>query len=291
MDSDTNADYYRDESPETALRDTRASIDHISKIDPNHELIRPIITPRFAPSCTSQTLKQLGQLVSRAGLHSQTHISENKKEIELVKKLFPDAEHYAGVYDDHDLLTPRMILAHAVHLSAEERRLIKARDAKISHCPISNTALSSGLCPVRQLLDEGISVGLGTDVSGGYSPSVLEAARQASLVSRTIAMSEDDRAKLSVEEVLYLATRGGAKVVGLEDGIGGFEVGKQWDAQLIQLATVSDDGGVAGCMLDEGPVDVFGWESWEEKVAKWVFCGDDRNTRKVWVKGRLVHQI
>lgn len=254
-------------------------------------IIRPIIAPRFAPSCTSQSLKQLGQLALEAGLPSQTHISENKDEIELVKKLFPDAEHYAGVYDDHDLLTPRMILAHAVHLSAEERRLIKMRNAKISHCPISNTALSSGLCPVRQLLDDGITVGLGTDVSGGYSPSILEAARQASMVSRTIAMSGDERAKLSVGEVLYLATRGGAKVVGLEYDIGVFEVGMQWDAQLIQLAAVSDGGAGANRMCDESPVDIFGWETWEEKVAKWLFCGDDRNTRRVWIKGRLVHQI
>ncbi|KAI9873191.1 MAG: hypothetical protein M1830_000737 [Pleopsidium flavum] len=291
MDSDINAEYYRDESLESAIENTRASINHIENVDPNHDLIRPIITPRFAPSCTSKLLKQLGQLALEADILSQTHISENKNEIELVKRLFPDAEHYAGVYDDYGLLTPRMILAHAVHLSAEERRLIKMRKAKISHCPISNTALSSGLCPVRQLLDDGITVGLGTDVSGGYSPSILEAARQASMVSRTLAMNGDERAKLSVEEVLYLATRGGAKVVGLENEIGGFEVGMQWDAQLVRLATVSDSGPGAQGMHHEGPVDIFGWEAWEEKVAKWVFCGDDRNTRKVWVKGRLVLQI
>jgi len=93
MDSDLNTDYYRDESPERAIEHTRASINYIRKIDPNHDLIRPIITPRFAPSCTSQSLKQLGQLALEAGLPSQTHISENKDEIELVKKLFPDAEH------------------------------------------------------------------------------------------------------------------------------------------------------------------------------------------------------
>ena len=286
MDNDTNPDYYRDESPEKAMKDTRASIEHIKKIDPNHTLIKPIITPRFAPSCTSQLLKQLGELSTQENLPSQTHISENKSEIELAKKLFPYSKHYAGVYDDHGLLTPRMILAHAVYLTEEERQLIKKREAKVSHCPISNTAISSGLCPVRQLLDDGITVGLGTDVSGGYSPSILAAARHASLVSRTIAMTGNDKAKLSVEEVLYLATRGGAKVVGLADRTGGFEVGKQWDAQLVRLATVDQ----VGAVNEEIPVDIFAWETWEEKVAKWVFGGDDRNTRKVWVKGRLVHE-
>ena len=287
MDSDVNPDYYRDGSLETAIEDTRATIDHIRKIDPGYTLIQPVITPRFAPSCTSQLMRQLGELSSHEDLPCQTHISENKSEIELVKKIFPNAKHYAGVYDNHGLLTPRMILAHAVHLTPDERRLIKERDAKISHCPISNTAVSSGLCPVRTLLDEGITVGLGTDVSGGYSPSILEAARHASLVSRAIAMSGDDKAKLSVEEVLYLATRGGAAVVGLEKVIGGFDVGKHWDAQLVQLATVVD-GEAEGYGK---PVDIFGWETWEEKVAKWVFGGDDRNTRWVWVKGRSVHKL
>ena len=106
------------------------------------------------------------------------------------------------------------------------------------------------------------------------------------LVSRHVAMEGDDKAKLSVEEVLYLATRGGAQLVGLEGKVGGFEVGMEWDAQLVGLAEVDGDGSVE----DDGDVDVFGWESWEEKVAKWLFNGDDRNTRKVWVKGRLVHE-
>lgn len=286
LDSDVNPDYYRDESPGKAIQDTRASNEHIRKIDPDYALIKPIVTPRYAPSCTSQLMKRLGELSDQEDLPTQTHISENKSEIELVKELFPDSRHYAGVYDDHGLLTSRMILAHAVHLTAEERQLIKKREAKISHCPISNTAISSGLCPVRQLLDDGITVGLGTDVSGGYSPSILAAARHASLVSRTIAMDGDDKAKLSVGEVLYLATRGGAKVVGLADAIGGFEVGMQWDAQLVQLDMVDQDGAPS----HDGPVDIFGWETWEGRVAKWVFGGDDRNTRRVWVKGKLVHK-
>jgi guanine deaminase len=136
------------------------------------------------------------------------------------------------------------------------------------------------------MLNEGLTLGLGTDVSGGYTPSILAEAREAVFVSRHVAMAEGDEAKLSVEEVLYLATRGGAKVVSLEDRIGGFEVGKDWDAQMIGLAGVGDTIG-----LDQkaGLVEVFGPESWEEKVAKWVYTGDDRNSVAVWVKGRLVH--
>ncbi|RDW77035.1 guanine deaminase-1 [Coleophoma cylindrospora] len=283
MDTDLQPDFYRDSSAESALADTKATIAHIASIDPTHSLICPIITPRFAPSCSSPLMHSLGALQKETNLPIQTHISENKNENELVKKLFPDAASYTDVYDSHGLLCPKTILAHAVHITEEEAALIKKRQAKISHCPASNSAITSGTAKVRWMLEKGLDVGLGTDMSGGYSASILEAARQALLVSRHVAMGGDDKAKLSIEEVLYLATRGGAKVVGLEDKIGGFEVGKEWDAQLIALGSVDNES-----KGDKGLVDIFGWESWEEKIAKWVFNGDDRTTSAVWVKGRLV---
>ena len=123
-----------------------------------------------------------------------------------------------------------------------------------------------------------------------------------------------DLKKLSVEECLYLATRGGAACLNLSDKIGAFEIGMEWDAQLIQLSTVpppnnqSEEGGVKGerdieigeddemgmgvvdDADDEGVVELWGKETWGEKVAKWLFCGDDRNTRRVYVRGRLVYE-
>jgi len=292
--------YYRDESPAAALAATRASIAHIEAIDPTLSLVRPVLTPRFAPSCSAPLLKGLGALAAeRPDLPIQTHISENKNEIALVKELFPPSatgapdDSYASVYDAFGLLTDRTILAHGVHLSEFEAELIAKRGAKVSHCPCSNSAITSGAARVRWLLEKGVTCGLGTDMSGGYSPSVLEAARLAALVSRHVAMGGDDKAKLTVEEVLYLATRGGAEVVGLQERVGRFEVGMDWDAQLVGLGTVDAEGGVEGVEEGEeedGNVDVFGWESWAERVAKWVYNGDDRNTRKVWVKGRLVHE-
>jgi guanine deaminase len=116
--------------------------------------------------------------------------------------------------------------------------------------------------------------------------------------------TSNNRESLSVEEALYLATRGGAKSLGMQEELGGFEKGMFWDAQMISLGgTVGTDGRgedanvVNGeCRSLEhdsdspaGPVDVFGWETWEEKVAKWVWTGDDRNVKAVWVAGRLVH--
>ena len=323
MDTELNPDYLRDESPEQAVQDTKATIAHIDSIDPTHALISPIITPRFVLSCSSQLLSGLGTLARESNLPIQTHLSENTSEIALVRKLYPDHDSYSHVYDTHGLLTSNTVLAHCVHLSSEERTLIKERQSKVSHCPVSNTSISSGLCPVRELLDAGIDVGLGTDVSGGYSTSILVAAREAAMVSRTLAAltpeepesSEDDdknkqprehepaappnhstsakdRKKLSVEECLYLATKGGAKCLGLESKIGGFEVGMLWDAQFVALddAEEGDDDGEDAASEHRGPVQLWGQEDWGNKVAKWLFCGDDRNTKMVFVGGRLVHQ-
>lgn len=292
-------DYYRDESAGQAVEDSRASLEFIRELGRRGQadgegdgagleghLVQGIVTPRFAPSCSEEAMRGLGELAREWGVRVQTHVSENRDEVEMVRGMWPDRRDYVDVYDEMGLLGERTVLAHAIWLSEEERRVIKERRTKISHCPCSNTCLTSGTAKVRTLLDDGIDVGLGTDVSGGYSGSMLEEVRQAILVSRHVAMEEGDKAKLSFEEGLWLATRGGAKVLGLEDRVGGFEVGMEWDSQMIDLGNVSEDGALGE---DDGLVDVYGEEKWNDVVAKWVYTGDDRNTQAVWVKGRLVH--
>lgn len=103
----------RDTSAGESVTATKANIAHIQSLDPNGNLVKPIITPRFAPSCTEQALSDLGALAAehKPPLHIQTHISENKDEIAWVKELFPDSANYADVYDKANLLTPRTILA------------------------------------------------------------------------------------------------------------------------------------------------------------------------------------
>lgn len=321
MDRNAPDNYIDKGGPAAVLARTMETIDHMRTIDPEGDIVAPILTPRFAPACTPETMSRLGDVARDQDLRIQTHISENVGEIALVREQYPDSRDYASVYDMFGLLTKRTVLAHAVHLTDDEVALVAKRGAKVAHCPCSNSALTSGECPVRWLLDRDIDVGLGTDVSGGYAPSILEAARLASLVSRHLAMpynSQGDAARapsdvdkkrreeatLGVEEVLHLATRGGAKVLGLDHKVGGFEVGMEWDAQLVGLNMVADNGddegddesnsnngcGVIVADPHEGNVDVFGWETWDERIAKWLFNGDDRNTKMVWVKGRLVHQ-
>ena len=298
-------DYYKDESVSAAVANTKDTIAYIKSIDPNYQVVSPIVTPRFAVTCSRDMMSELGKLAKEEDIPIQTHVSENESEIDFVNTCFPECGGYTKVYDDYGLLTPRTILAHAVHLSGEELKLIKSRRAGLSHCPVSNSALGSGVARVRDWVDEGVDIGLGTDVSGGYSPSILEAARQALLVSRILAQREGvERHKLSVAEVLWFATRGGARVVGLEGKVGGFEVGMEWDAVLVGLGGVNGVGEVGFDNEEEqkvvvgneqglgmGGVDLFGLQNnWEDRVAKWVYTGDDRNNLGVWVGGRLVYQ-
>lgn len=284
-------DFYKDESEEQSKERDLEVIDYIKKIDPTYEIISPIFTPRFAPSCTHSSMKWMGDMMKKTGLPCQTHISENANEIAWVKELFPQCKNYTDVYDTAGVLGDRTILAHAIHLTQEELDVIKARKSGISHCPISNSSITSGEAPIRKYMDQGIKVSLGTDVSGGFAASVLETARQTLLVSRHVSMkSSSENDKLSVDEVLCLATLGGAQVCGLQDKLGNFEVGKKWDALLIDLE------------CQDSPVDVFEWqeikqqdgdsdkaiERMENLIAKWLFGGDNRNVANVWVNGQLV---
>jgi guanine deaminase len=153
---------YVEPSPEHSVQATEQLIDHIHSLTPlptSSPLVHPIITPRFAISCSDVLLSSLGSLAAKhPNMAIQTHISENATEIELTKKLFPDAPHYAGVYDMFGLLREGTILGHACHLTEDEIELVKLRDAGIAHCPTSNFNIRSGMARVGRYLDRGIKV-------------------------------------------------------------------------------------------------------------------------------------
>lgn len=174
---------YVEASADASLADTQTLIAHIRGLaaaaaaPSNHTtpaLVQPVLTPRFAISCTPELLTGLGELAKAdPALTIQTHIAENDSEIKLTKELFPPEilpplpdgrprghTTYAGVYDAYGLLRDNTVLAHAVHLEPEEVTLIKARNAGVSHCPTSNFNLRSGCAQVGMLLDRGIKVGL-----------------------------------------------------------------------------------------------------------------------------------
>lgn len=146
--------------------------------DTTFPLVQPILTPRMAISCTPELLQHISDTAHSFDppLAIQTHLSENHKEIETTLELFPHCETYTAVYDHFKLLTRGTILAHCVHLTKEERKMIKQREAGVSHCPSSNFFIQSGCARVREMLDDGINVSIpescshrrsvGADVSG-----------------------------------------------------------------------------------------------------------------------------
>ncbi|KAJ7172322.1 hypothetical protein C8R46DRAFT_1348764 [Mycena filopes] len=284
---------YIEPSPEASISATKALISHIKRLPANprftEPLVQPILTPRFAISCTSPLLVSLGELAaSDPNLRIQTHISENPAEVTFAMSLFPECSSYAHVYDSTGLLRANTILAHAVHLTEDEIELVATRKAGISHCPTSNFNLNSGVAPIGTYLDRGIKVGLGTDVSGGYSLSILNAVQNASIASKVIAMrhrgepTPDKFAnrQLSVASLLYLATLGGAEVCNLENSIGSFAVGKSFDALIVNVR--HDTGNPALWSKDSAP------SSLEGMLEQFFFCGDDRNISHVYVQGQLI---
>ncbi len=149
---------YVEPSVSSSIDATNALISHIRSL-PFPRLVEPVLTPRFAMSCSRPLMSKLGDIASAdPSLRIQTHISENQEEVRQTLKLFPEATSYTDVYDRHGLLGPRTILAHAIYLGENEIALLKERDAGVSHCPTSNFNLRSGVCPVGELMDHGIKV-------------------------------------------------------------------------------------------------------------------------------------
>ncbi len=133
-------------------------------------------------------------------------------------------------------------MAHCIHLSPAEIALLRARQTKIAHCPSSNFDLMSGIMSVHDMRAAGLDVGLGTDVSGGYSPAILDSIRQAIIASKALHIgSPDTQPPLNFRQGLYLATVGGSRTLGLSDKIGTFHVGKQFDALVIDPTVPSAD--------------------------------------------------
>jgi guanine deaminase len=162
MDRNSPADYI--ETAESSLQTTKSFIAHFETLPPPPQdqppLVQPIITPRFALSCTGPLLHSLGELAKSQtpSIAIQTHLSENMKEIASTLSEFPDCEVYTEVYDKAGLVGDGTILAHCVHLEQKEMEILRDRKAGVSHCPVSNMNLNSGVAEVRKLLDMGIKV-------------------------------------------------------------------------------------------------------------------------------------
>ncbi|KAL0868434.1 hypothetical protein ABMA27_007932 [Loxostege sticticalis] len=276
MNLKNDAGYYNDTKKE--LAEVERFVEAV--LEYKNDLVQPILTPRFAVSCDDELMSGLADISDKYECRIQSHISENHSEIEYVLKINPDCESYAHVYDKNRILNNRCIMAHAIHLTDNELQTMVHKGVAIAHCPASNTRLCSGLCPVRKYLDSHLVVGLGTDVSGGDSATILDAMRRTMDVSAHLEMKGNKGFAISWIEAFYLATLGGAKALKLDHKIGSFEVGKEFDALLIDPYAV------------DGPIDKHAYSvsgNAEEHVInllqKFIYVGDDRNIAQVYVKG------
>lgn len=199
----------------------------------NFACTKPIITPRFIPTCTDELMHKLKEIQVEYNLPMQSHLSENFGEIAWVQELCPSSKFYGDAYNNFglfgdDVLT---IMAHCVHSNDEEIALMKQNNVFVAHCPQSNTNLSSGIAPVRKYLDNNLKVGLGSDIAGGSALSIFRAMVDAIQASKLRWRLVDDTQKpLTAKEAFYLATKGGGEFFGK---VGSFEAGYEFDAVVI----------------------------------------------------------
>lgn len=270
MDRNATPDL-QEESAEASLADTeewlKAALD-----GGRYANTKPILTPRFIPSCTDGLMRGLKAIQQKYGLPLQSHLSENQGEVAWVKELNPGAGSYAEAYNDFGLFggdTPS-VMAHCVWVDEGEMALMGKQGVFAAHCPQSNMNLSSGIAPVRGFLDRGIPVGLGSDVAGGCHTSIFRAMSDAIQVSKLYWRLIDQTAKaLTLEEAFYLGTMGGGAFFGK---VGTFLPGYEFDALVV------DDGGLSGA----NPLDL------ESRLARIVYQPERCAILKKYVKGKNI---
>ncbi len=280
--ADECPDYYRDASPDEAIEGTRALIEYINNHPDNFEKkVLPVITPRFVPSCTDATLEGLGALAKECGCHVQTHCSESDWAHGYVLSRY-------GVTDTEalyrfGLLGRRTVLAHANFLTDDDMEKVREREAAVAHCPLSNVYFANAVFPLKAALDKGMHVGLGTDISGGPSASMLENCRGAILMSRALESGVDPKrdaearasygpAQIDFRDAFYIATAGGG--VALDLPIGQFKPGYFFDAIVID--TKAPKGSVR--LFDE-------FDSGEQILQKIINTASKPNIATAWVGG------
>ena len=234
--------------------------------------LRYAITVRFAVTSTEAQLRAAGELAAaHPDCHVHSHLSETEDEIALVHRLFPWAADYTAVYDRFGLLGPRSVFAHGVHLSERECARLHETGSAIVHCPTANTFLGSGLFDAGRLarVERPVRIGIGTDVGGGTSYSMLgtlgEAYKVAMLTGRMP----------TAHDLFHLATRGNALRLGLGDEIGSLEPGR-W-ADLVVL-----DPAATPVLADRHALS----EGVEDTLFALAILGDDRAVRATYVAGR-----
>ncbi|MEO0496586.1 MAG: guanine deaminase [Pseudomonadota bacterium] len=277
-------DFYRDPSTLAALDGTRAFIEDVRALPGNEQAtVKPVVTPRFIPSCTDKCLEGLGEIAAETKTHVQTHVSESDWEHNYVLERHGKSDTQS--LSDFGLVTRHSVLAHGPMLSADDMDQLVAQGAAVAHCPLSNIYFSNAVFPLRAALAKGLHVGLGTDISGGPSPSLLENARHAVHSSRMLEEGVDPSlhgdvrgtpdSRIDFVTALYLATRGGG--IALDLPIGSFDPGHRFDAIVVDI---SAPGSNIAQVLEDLPL--------KDRVQQIVFNAGRQNIAEVWVDGQVV---
>ena len=254
------------ETTEESVRETLRWLDGC-----HFEHVKPIITPRFTPSCTDELMTQLGKLANERGLYVQSHLSENTNEIAWVRELHPDCTQYWETYNKYGMWKDHTLMAHCVHSDERERRAIKDAGVVVVHCADSNVNICSGICPVRQMVREGLWVTLGSDIAGGAQLPMYKVITMSIRTSKARRFTDEWHPDfLTVSEGYYLGTTAGHKYFGAGDG---FAVGDRLHAVVI------DDGDFPEAAH---PLTV------QERFERAIYMTHWHNIVSVWSDGREV---
>lgn len=258
---------------ENAEADLESNKHLISKWLGKDDRLAIALTPRFAPACSEKLLEHLADLrAAYPDLYVQTHHAESPAEIAWVKSLFPNDSDYLAVYERFNLLGPKTVLAHCIHLTERERLKIAETKSKVAHCPTSNLFLGSGLFNMNSFAQQRITVGLGSDIGAGTSLSPWHTMAEAYKIQQLRGHS------MSPVELFYLATLGGADCLGLPH-VGNFEKGRKADFQVIDVSSHR----LLSQRFEQTKSNL-------ERLFALIMLGDDRVVEQVYVDGKEVYR-
>ena len=270
VNMDRNSPSYLTENYKKSLEETEYFIKKYNKPD---SMVKPIITPRFIPTCTPELMDGLSKLSEKYNIPVQSHLSENLSEIEWVKELHKEIESYAGVYDYYKMFGERpTIMAHCIHNTDDEIKLMQKKGVFVAHCPTSNFNLSSGIAPIRKFLNNNVKVGIGTDIAGGHTISIPETIISAIHASKMYSVYVDRSFhSLSISEAFFMATKGGGEFFGK---VGSFEKDYEFDALIINDSTLSGNGS----------------KTIQERLEKYIYFGSKEDIIKMFVSGKEINR-
>ena len=284
-DPQQNPESYRDKDTTTALKDTEEFILAVQELAKSTKQgVYPVVTPRFIPSCTDEALQGLGELAAKYDAYIQSHCSESDWAHGYVKDRFQKNDAFA--LNDFGLLRDKSVMAHCNFLDDDDARLFADTGTAIAHCPISNAYFANGVLPVAHFHSKGVEIGLGSDISGGFSPSLYDNIRQAVISSRMLedgvnaSLPAQHRgvpgSRITIDEAFYLATAGGGESLSLP--IGRIQENYAWDVQIIDTKCPSAKLPIFN--ENEDLHDVF------QKI---MYLVRPEHIREVWVQGNQVH--